>query len=155
MERFGPGEVHEGFVDGERLHLRRELFHHAANDAAFFDIFAHIAVDHLGLRAELQRLEHRHGAAHTIGAGDVAARRDDAALAAADDDGVGLEARIVALLDRGVEGVAIEMSDCERAEFGVLKRLLAAAGCAAVALRLQGAGAAEDHRARLMAPLRA
>ena len=36
-------------------------------------------------RAGLQRLEHRHGGSHPVGAGDVAGRRDDAALPAADD----------------------------------------------------------------------
>ena len=45
--------------------------------------------------------------------GDVAGGGDDAAAAAADDDRAVGEAGIVALLHRGVEGVAVEMGDGE------------------------------------------
>ena len=40
---------------------------------------------------------------------DIAAGRDDAALAAADDHRPVAQARVVALLDAGVEGVAIDV----------------------------------------------
>ena len=66
------------------------------------------------VRAELARLEHRHGRADAEGARHVAAGRDDAALAAADDHRLVGERRVVALLDRGVEGVAIDMRDRQR-----------------------------------------
>jgi hypothetical protein len=47
----------------------------------------------------------------TRSAGDIAGGGDDAAFAAADDDRLGGKRRIVAFLDRGVEGVAIDMRD--------------------------------------------
>src|SRR5919197_1123194 len=50
-------------------------------------------------RAEGKRLEHRHRRAHPKGAGNIAGSRNHAALAAADDDGLVGEIRIVALLD--------------------------------------------------------
>ncbi len=72
-----------------------------------------------GVRAEPARLEHRHRRAHAEGARDVAGGADDAAIAAADDQRLVGEARIVALLDRGIEGVAIDVADGKRIELGV------------------------------------
>ncbi len=46
-----------------------------------------------------------------MNAGDVAGGGDDAALAAADDDRLVGKLRIVALLDRRIEGVAIDMGE--------------------------------------------
>ena len=57
-----------------------------------------------------QRLEHRHRRAHAEGARDVAGGRDHAALAAADDQRLVGQGRVVALLDGGVEGVAIDVA---------------------------------------------
>ena len=71
-----------------------------------------------GVRAEAQRLEHRHRRSNPESAGDVAGRGDHAALAAADDHRLGGKRRIVAFLDRGVEGVAIDMGDGKAVEFG-------------------------------------
>ena len=82
----------------------------------------------IGVRAELARLEHRHRRMHAEGARDVAGGRDHAALAAADDQRLVGERRVVALLDRGVEGVAIDMRD-RRA------RSIARAGAAAASRR--------------------
>ena len=66
------------------------------------------------LRTELQRTRHRHRRAHAESARDIAGGRDDAApSAAADDQRLVGERRVVALLDRGVEGVAIDMGDFE------------------------------------------
>jgi hypothetical protein len=86
------------------------------------------------LRAELQRLEHGHGAAHAGHAGDVAGGGDNAAVAAADDDGVVGELRPVAFFDAGVEGVAVDMGDGEGEELGV------AQGAGAAARGANGAG---------------
>ena len=85
--------------------------------------------DRLG--AGLQRLEHRHGRAHALDAGDVAGGRDDAALAAADDHRLVLQLRIVALLDRRIEGVAVDMGEMQLAELGMVEQPRAAAGLAA------------------------
>ncbi len=49
-------------------------------------VFAEIGLDDDRVGAGLQRLEHRHRAAHAIDAGDVAGRGDHPADAAADDD---------------------------------------------------------------------
>ena len=48
-----------------------------------------------------------------LDAGDVAGGRDDAALAAADDDRLVLQLGIVALLDRRIEGVAVDMREMQ------------------------------------------
>ena len=60
------------------------------------------------------RLEHRHRRADAVGARDVAAGGDDAAFAAADDHRLVGERGVVALFDRGVEGVAVDMRDGQR-----------------------------------------
>ena len=55
---------------------------------------------------------HRHGGAHATDAGDVAGGRHHAALAAAADDHAAVpQLGTVALLDRGVKSVAIDMGD--------------------------------------------
>ena len=76
-------------------------------------VFCHVRRDDDGVRAGLQRLEHRHGRMDAVSARDVAGRRNHAALSAADDHRFVGKARIVALLDRGVEGVAIDVRDGE------------------------------------------
>ncbi len=65
--------------------------------------------DHDRRGAERQGLEHRHRRAHAIGPRDVAGGRHHAALAAADNHRLVGEFRIVALLDGGVERVAVDM----------------------------------------------
>ena len=72
---------------------------------------------------------------HAVGARDVAGGGDHAAAAAADDHRLGGERRIVALFDRGVEGVAIDVGDGERAEFVVAQRCAASRSAAARRLR--------------------
>ncbi len=54
-----------------------------------------------------------------VDAGDVAGGRDHPALAAADDHRPVGEGGVVALLDRRVESVAVEMCDGEPVELGV------------------------------------
>ncbi|MFO1186808.1 MAG: hypothetical protein U1E87_04775 [Alphaproteobacteria bacterium] len=68
---------------------------------------------------------------NAIRARDVARSGDDAALAAADDHRLVLERGIVALLDRGIERVAIHMSDRERVELGMAQNTWALARGAA------------------------
>ncbi len=46
-------------------------------------------------------------------AGDVAGGRDHATLAAADDHRLVLEVRVVALLDRSIKGVAVDMGEMQ------------------------------------------
>ena len=66
----------------------------------------------IAVGTELQRLTRRHRRAHAEGARDVAAGRDDAApAAAADDQRLVGKLGPVALFDRRVEGVAVDMGD--------------------------------------------
>ncbi len=118
MQPFGAGEIEKGLVDRQRLDQRREREHRLAHLAAGFDVFRHVRPDHHRVRAAAQRLEHRHGGADAIGARHVAAGGDHAALAAADDHRLVDQRGIVAFLDRGVEGVAVDMRDGERIELG-------------------------------------
>ena len=67
------------------------------------------------LRAFAPRRDRRHGRAHAEGAGLIACRRDDAALArAAHRDGLAAQLGFVALLDRRVEGVHVDVDDLAR-----------------------------------------
>ena len=111
VQALGAGEVEEGLVERERLDQRGQLEHHGADGAGDLEVALHPGRHHHRLGAELQRLEHRHGGADALDAGDVAGGGDDAAAAAADDDRAVAQARVVALLDRGIEGVAVEMGD--------------------------------------------
>ncbi len=131
MQRLGSGEIEEGLVDRERLDQRRGLQHELADVPADGAVLAHLRLDHHGVRAELQGLEHRHGRAHAIEARDVAGGRDDAPPAAADDHRLVLQLRPVALLHRGVEGIAVDMSNRERAQFGMAQEAPASALTAA------------------------
>ena len=79
--------------------------------------FAMSGLMHHGVGAELQRLEHRHGGAHPVDARDVAAGGDHAARAAADDHGLVGELGIVALFDRRIERVAVDMGDRQLVQF--------------------------------------
>src|SRR5262249_11963893 len=66
----------------------------------------------------------------------VAGGRNDAALAAADDQGLVEKAGVVALFDRGVEGVAVDVRDAERHELRMdqqPRRATARATCRPVA----------------------
>ncbi len=119
MDGLGAGQVEEGLVDRNRLDERRRLAHQRAHLAADDTVFGHVRRDDRGVRTGLERLEHGHRRAHAIEAGDVAAGGDDAARAAADNDRLVGEARVVALFDTGVEGIAIEMRDGERAELAM------------------------------------
>ncbi len=83
------------------------------------------------MRAQPPRLEHRHRRMHAEGARDIAGGRDDAAGRAADDQRLVGKRGVVALLDRGVEGVAIDMGDGERVDFRVPDEARRAAGLAA------------------------
>jgi hypothetical protein len=77
-------------------------------------VLGEVRLDDHGLRAQLQGLEHRHGRAGAAHAGDVAGGGHHAALAAADDHRLVAQGRVVALLHRGVEGVAVQVGDRQR-----------------------------------------
>ena len=147
MQPLGAGEIEKGLVDGQRLDQRRERQHGAAHVAADFAVFRYVRLDHHGVRAAAQRLEHRHRRVDAVGARDITGGRDHTALAAADDHRFVDQRRIVALFDCGVEGVAIDMRDGELVELAVARKPRRAAGRTARGLlgRIRQAVAAEAH----------
>ncbi len=120
VEGRGAGEIEKGFVDRERFNQRRHAVHQGADLAADADIFGHVGRHDHRVGAELAGGEHRHGGAHAGLAGDVAAGGDDAALAAPDDQRLVAQGRVVALFDRGVERVAIDVRDGQGAQLGMV-----------------------------------
>ena len=132
-------QIEKGFVQRQRFDQGRQVAHHLADFAAGFGVFAEVRLDDRGLRAKLQRLEHGHGGTHAILAGDIAAGGHHAASSAAHDHRLVQQRRIVALLDGGIERVAIHMRDGKRFEFGMRKDAMAAA-CAAAFGRLSRVG---------------
>ena len=131
VQPLRAGKVEECLVDRDRLDQRRQRLHHGAHLAADADIFLHVGRDDDRLGTGFQRLEHRHRRAHALDAGDVAGGRDDAAFSAADDHRLVLQLGIVALLDRRIEGVAVDMGEMQAAELGMPNQPRAAAGLAA------------------------
>ncbi len=122
------GEVEIGFVEGDRLDDGGGGGEDGADVLAHPLVLGHVGGNDGGVRAQLQRLEHRHGRAGAELAGDVAGRRHHAASAGvADDDRLLGQLGPVALLDGGVEGVAVDVGDAERGDLGVGDEALAGA----------------------------
>ena len=140
VQRLGAGEVQDSLVDRQRLEQGGQGTHQGAHLAGDGDVFGEVGADHHCVRTGLQRLEHRHGAAHAVDARDIAGRGDHAAGAAADDDGFRCQFRAVALFHAGVEGVAVDMREGQREQFGVGDDACTAAGGA-------GSGSFDDRRA--------
>jgi len=128
MQPLGAGEIEKGLVDGDGFDKRRQVAHQRADIARDACIFCHVGFHDDGFRAGGERLEHGHGGAHAADARDVAAGGDDAARAAADDEGLVAKLRIVALLDGGIEGVAIHVGDGKRVKLGMEEKARPAAG---------------------------
>ncbi len=115
----GAGQIKHRLVDRQRLQQRRQRRHHGADLPSDCDVFGEVRPDHHRVGTRLQRLEHRHRAAHAINPGDVAGGGDHAAHAAADDDRPCRKLRPVALLHAGVERVAIDMRDGQVEQLGM------------------------------------
>ena len=108
--------IDSGCTSGVSLrHQRADLPRHR-------DVFREVGADHHRVGARLQRLEHRHGAAHAVDARDIAGGGDHAAHAAADDHRLRGELRAVALFHAGVERVAVDMRDGEGEQLRVARR---------------------------------
>ena len=82
-------------------------------------VLRHIGFDDHRLRAQPPRLEHRHGRADAESPRHIAGGRNHAALAAADNQGVIAQRRVVAFFNCGVECVTIDMGDSESFKLGV------------------------------------
>jgi hypothetical protein len=111
MQSRCAGKIKEGLIDGERLDEGRQLEHKLAHLFANGGIFPDIRLNDNGLRAKCQGFEHRHGGFHAFDTCHIAGRGDNPAGAAADNNGSVLDIRIVALLDRCIEGIAINMGN--------------------------------------------
>src|SRR4029077_12220314 len=85
-------------------------------------VFCHVGSDDHRVRARLERLEHWHGRADAVEPRDVAAGEHDAAMSAADDHRPVEQLWMVSLLDRRIEGVAIDVGEGEFGELGVLDK---------------------------------
>ena len=113
-QRLRAGDVEEGLVDRDRLHLRREPpqdRHHLAADLL---VLAPVDRQEHALRTEPARRPQRHRGVDAELARLVRGRRYDAPLvrpAAADDDGLAAQLRTVALLDRGEERIQVDVED--------------------------------------------
>ena len=103
------------------VHYSSAVNNHRSDLAANGGVFLHVGLDDGRLGAEAERLEHGHRGSHAVGAGHVAAGRHHAPVAAAHDHGDVAQLGPVALLDRGVEGVAVEMGDGEVVELRMVE----------------------------------
>ena len=111
-------EIEIGLVQRHRLHERRRLQEQRANGAARRLVFRHVGRDHHRMRAQLQRLPHRHRRTRPKFPRDIARRHHHPAPAGMADDHRLIQKRgIVALFHRGIERVAIDMRDVERRQF--------------------------------------
>ena len=134
---LGAAQVEEGFVDGQRGSTSGgQRPHHLADlgaDPRIFPPCSGRMTTAWGQAAS--GLEHGHGgSARHRASGDIAGGRDDAALAAADDDRLVADGRIVALLDAGIEGGAVDMGDGKLIQLVVNEDPGRAAGRAALGL---------------------
>ena len=111
VQPFGPCEVEEGFIDRQGFDKRRDVAHQFADLSPHGAVFFHIRPDHRRIGAELEGLEHGHRRVHPLDPGDVTGRRDDTALSAAHDHRFVPQGGVIALLDAGIERIAVDMGD--------------------------------------------
>ncbi len=138
LGRAGIVQIEIGLVDRHRLDPRRRRFHQLADAARCLAVLLHVRADHGGVGTEPHRLRHRQGRAHAEPARDIARGQNHAAQAAADDHRPVGQFRPVALLDAGIERVAIDMRDGEKRELGMIDDAgRAAPGAARLRLRLR------------------
>ena len=108
------GEVEIGFVERDRLDDGGGRSEDGADVGADALVLGHVRGDDGGVRAQLERLEHRHGGATAEFPRDVAGGGDHAAApGVADDQRLLCQLRPIALLDRGVERIAVDVRDAK------------------------------------------
>ena len=103
-----PADVEERLVDRDALDDGRDVVEHAEDGLARVDVGAEAGLDDDRLRAQAPRPRLAHRGADAVRLRLVARGEDDAA---ADDHRSAAQARIVALLDRRVEGVEVGVED--------------------------------------------
>ena len=115
MQEAAAGDVDEGLVHAQCLHQRREATEDVHEAVAEFRVALEAGRRHHGVRAERERTRHGHGAAAAEGARLVAGGRHHAAArAAADEDRLPAQRRVVELLHRREERIEVRVQDGAR-----------------------------------------
>ena len=106
------GDVEVGLVEREGLDEVGVAAEDVAGLAGDGAVAEEVGGDEDGVGAEALGAEGGHGGADAEAAGFIGGGADDGAVAApGDDDGFAAEGGVVALLDRGVEGVHVDVDD--------------------------------------------
>src|SRR5262245_49094724 len=103
-----PGNVGEGFVDGDALDGRREIAQDCDGGIAEPLVFIEMSSDKHELGAELPRTPSRHAASYAEGARFVGGRENNTT---ADRNRLAAQARVEQLFDRRIKGVEIRMEN--------------------------------------------
>src|SRR4029453_14707082 len=104
QQRTTRRDIEERFIERQTFDDRGELTKHAEDLSGHRHVVLHSRLDAYGMRPQTQRRAHRHGGMHAELANLVARGSHDATTArAAHDDGLSLQAGIVALFDGRVE----------------------------------------------------
>jgi hypothetical protein len=98
----------EGFVDGERFHDRRGVLEHAEDGFARLAVLRHAWLDDHSVWTKASCGTASHRGSDAEGLGLIARGEHDPS---SDDDRPATEPRVVALLDRRIEGVEVGVED--------------------------------------------
>ena len=108
---LGAGEVDVGLVEAHLLHQRRVLVQHGHETAGILVVELMMPGEIHPMGAETPGGAERHGRMHAVPPGHVVGGGHHPPLAAPDDDRLAPQRRVPVLLDRGEEGVEVEMGD--------------------------------------------
>jgi hypothetical protein len=113
IEALGAGDIEIGFVDGGHFDQRGKVLEHGVDLLRIFAVAGGVAVDEDGLRAEFVCGAQGHGGVDAEFARGVGGGGNYAALvgAAADDDGLAFEGRVVELFHGNEEGVHVDVEE--------------------------------------------
>ena len=117
MQGLGAGKIEKGLVNRQGLHQRCQRQHPRPNLAADGDVMIHPRANHHDVRTAFQRLPSRHCRADAELPGDIAGSGDNTALAPANNHRPVTDVGIVALFDRGIEGITVNMCDRQAEQF--------------------------------------
>ena len=104
-------DVEEGLVDRQPLDEGRGVGEHFEHRLARLGVRRHARLHDDGAWAQPARLARVHRGADAVRLGFVARGEHDSHP---DDDRAAAQARVVALLDRRVEGIEVRVEDCRR-----------------------------------------
>src|SRR5437899_6600280 len=103
-----PGNVGEGFVDGDALDVRREIAQDSDGGVAEPLVFVEMSTDKHEVGTELPRAPSRHTASYAEGPRLVGGREHDAA---ADRNRLAAQPRVEQLFDGRVKGVEVRVEN--------------------------------------------